>query len=68
MTEIAEAIEELRKDTSHKQLLKYLGKELADIAIRDMDLAEWLNINLEVEIQAKHEINKTRPYRHKKLF
>jgi len=39
-------------------------EELADVAIRLMDMCEYLGIDLESEIKKKHEHNKTRPYRH----
>ena len=57
MSEGAEALEAHRRGTA-------VGSELADIVIRTMDLAETLKIDLGLEIVAKHEFNKTRPYRH----
>ncbi len=38
--------------------------ELADIVIRVFDLAQDLGIDLQAEIERKHEYNKGRPYRH----
>jgi NTP pyrophosphatase (non-canonical NTP hydrolase) len=61
--EVAEAHEALRiNDRSN------FAEELADIVIRVADLAGGLGIDLEREIIAKMEINKTREYKHNKLF
>ena len=38
--------------------------ELADVIIRCLDLAEALKLDIESAMVAKHEYNKTRPYRH----
>ena len=45
-----------------------IGEELADAVIRIMDLAEYLDIDLNQEIFIKHNINKTRPIKHNKKF
>lgn len=59
MTEVAEALEAHRSgDDAH------IGEELADIVIRTMDLAAYLEINLGVEIVDKASKNKTRDFRH----
>lgn len=42
--------------------------ELADIMIRVMDLAGYLNIDLEAHIQAKMRYNLLRPYKHGKKY
>ena len=42
------------------------AEELADVALRTLDLAEFCRIDLGKVMQAKHEYNKTRPYQHKK--
>jgi len=58
-SEISEALEAHRTydDTNFRE-------ELADIAIRLLDMCEALEIDLEFEIERKHEINLSRPYRH----
>jgi len=45
-----------------------VGEELADIVIRVLDLAEYLEIDLEAEVEKKHEVNKTRSIRHGKRY
>ena len=60
-SEISEALEVLRLENS-------IGEELADAVIRIMDLAEYLDIDLNQEIFIKHNINKTRPIKHNKKF
>lgn len=56
--EISEAMEAYRaKDLADNNM----GEELADAVIRIMDLCEFLNIDLEHEIEMKHKYNKTRP-------
>jgi NTP pyrophosphatase (non-canonical NTP hydrolase) len=68
-SEVSEALEEYRDGRMLTDLEKD-GKpfgfpsELADVVIRVMDLSGKLGINLESEIQRKHEYNKMRPYRH----
>jgi NTP pyrophosphatase (non-canonical NTP hydrolase) len=57
--EVSEALEAYR---THD--VPNLREELADLAIRLVDMCEALGINLEAEMQKKHEINLTRPYRH----
>jgi NTP pyrophosphatase (non-canonical NTP hydrolase) len=62
-SELAEAMEAHRKgDDGH------VGEELADACIRIFDLAEYLNIDLELEIMAKMRTNETRPYKHNKRY
>jgi NTP pyrophosphatase (non-canonical NTP hydrolase) len=57
--EISEALEAYRVKNDD-----LMAEELADIAIRLMDMCEFLDIDLEYQISRKHEINKGRPYRH----
>lgn len=38
--------------------------EMADVVIRVMDVCEYLEMDLESAIIAKHKYNTTRPYRH----
>lgn len=69
-SEISEALEVYRKfgtpapGRSHPCGHGSFGEELADAVIRILDLAGFLDIDLEHCILAKHEYNKTRPYRH----
>ena len=58
-SEVSEALEAYRDDD-----MENFAEELADVAIRVLDAAEGYEIDLESEILKKHEINKTRPYRH----
>lgn len=58
-SEISEALEAYRVNDSAN-----FNEELADLAIRLMDLCEGMGINLEEEVAKKHEINLKRPYRH----
>ena len=62
-TEVAEAEDGLRKND-----FENFKEELADIIIRTCDLAGGLNIDLEAEIIKKMEKNKSREYKHGKLF
>ena len=58
-SEVSEALEAYRKGDT-----KNFAEELADIVIRVMDMAQGFDIDLEREIIRKHEINKSREYRH----
>lgn len=70
-SEISEALEAARHDypTSEK-LPPYSNhfEELADLVIRVMDYCEACGIDLSEIILAKHEYNKTRPYKHGKTL
>lgn len=70
-SELSEALEESRN--GHDLNETYLGEngklegvpsELADVVIRIMDICGRCGIDLQSVIQAKHEYNKTRPYKH----
>lgn len=74
-TELSEAMEEYRngrgletiymeQDSEGTQKPCGFPIELADAAIRLMDLAEALNIDLEQCIRMKHDYNKQRAWRH----
>ena len=74
-SELSEALEESRKgkrvnETYYSEGGKMEGvpSELADVVIRIMDMCEHYGIDLEGAILEKHEYNKTRPYKHNKLF
>jgi NTP pyrophosphatase (non-canonical NTP hydrolase) len=54
---------------SYKELIKpSFEAELADIIIRTLDLAGFLQIDIESHIHAKMKYNSTRPYKHGKQF
>lgn len=72
VTEVAEAMEEVRKHGDRK-LLYFSGKdskpegfaiELADVLIRVFDLAGSLGIDLDTAVTLKMDYNETRPHRH----
>jgi NTP pyrophosphatase (non-canonical NTP hydrolase) len=69
-SEVSEALEDLRAHKMETTLRHEDGKpegfasELADIAIRVIDLAAAMDIDLEREIIMKMSYNRTRPYRH----
>ena len=62
-SEISEALEGYRNDIPQGEK-GCLAEELADAVIRIWDLCEYLNIDIAQEVNRKHYINKTRPYRH----
>jgi len=64
-SEVSEAMEAHRSLTSSKDQIE---EELADIIIRVLDLAEYLNMDMEVAVEAKHFINEGRPIRHGKRY
>lgn len=69
VTEVAEAIEELRKPNAralYREEGKYEGiaVELADAMIRIMDFCQYEGFPLATAIELKIEENKRRPYRH----
>lgn len=68
-SEISEALEAFRNNKITRSMDNWIGEELADAIIRILDLAEFLNIDMEYEIKRKHKINLNRPYKHgKKKF
>ena len=71
MSEAAEALEALRNGNGpdeHCPQFSGAEVELADVVIRIMDMAEARGWNVAGAIVAKHEFNKTRPYKHGKKF
>jgi len=58
-SEVSEALEAYRRSD-----LEALSVELVDAIIRILDLAAYLKIDVESTMMAKHNYNKTRPYRH----
>ena len=61
--EVSEAMEALRKND-----IPNFDEELADVAIRLLDLCGYMAVDLEVEIEKKMKINADRPYKHGKEF
>lgn len=51
-----------------KQVKGSFEDELADIAIRVMDIAAYKGIDLQAHIEAKAHYNKTRPFKHGKNY
>lgn len=49
------------------RILSKTEEELADVIIRALDISRRLEIDIEQAVIAKHEYNKTRPYKHNKL-
>jgi NTP pyrophosphatase (non-canonical NTP hydrolase) len=61
VSELSEAAEAFRRgDTEH------IGEELADAYIRLVDLAYYMDIDIEKEVLDKMNINKGRPWLHGK--
>ena len=70
-SELSEAFEALRKGNGpdeHCSQFSGAEVELADVVIRIMDMAEARGWDIAGAIVAKHEFNKTRPYKHGKEF
>jgi len=61
-SEISESLEAYR--AGFPDTWDNFKEELADLVIRVMDTCEALDIDLEKEINKKHQHNLTRPYRH----
>ena len=77
VSEAAEALDNVRDGTLEQNKVLWLtdkGKpegfasELADIIIRTLDLAEYLQIDMEDVIRQKEAYNKTRPPKHGKTI
>ncbi len=64
-SEVSECLEELRKPEPNKDAV---AEELADVIIRVMDLAGYLDIALISAVLKKMEENKSRPKLHGKRF
>ncbi len=70
-SELSEALEALRhNDPMDEHCPEYSSVEieLADCVIRIMDFAKQKGLRLSEAICAKHEFNKSRPYKHGKEF
>lgn len=73
--EVSELLEEFKNgsiptETRYREGGKPEGipPELADIVIWCCDMADYYGIDLEAAIIQKHEYNKSRPYKHGKVF
>lgn len=70
-SELSEALEAFRKGNPMDKKLPEFDNatvELADCVIRIMDFAKRRNLKLGEAIIAKHNYNKSRPYKHGKEF
>lgn len=70
-SELSEALEGMRHGNppdSHCPEYNSVEVELADCVIRILDYAGAKNLNLIGAVIAKHEYNKSRPYKHGKQF
>jgi len=72
-SELSEALEDYRSgnlETGYDETGKPEGfaTELADAVIRILDLAEWMDVDLEAIIMEKHHYNVGRPYMHGKTI
>ena len=74
-SEVSEALEVLRDnyfgtDEESADLIRKtdISEELADIVIRVLDLAEYLDIDINEAIDYKMDYNKRREYKHGKRF
>lgn len=70
-SELSEALEGMRHGNppdSHCPEYSSVEVELADCVIRILDYVEARNLNLIGAMIAKHEYNKSRPYKHGKQF
>jgi len=62
-SEISEALEGYRNNIPMNEK-GWIGEELADAVIRIWDMCDYLGIDIEREVNKKHEYNKTRSYKH----
>jgi NTP pyrophosphatase (non-canonical NTP hydrolase) len=67
-TEIGEAIDALRENKHGYGVKDTFEDELADVILRLMDLIGGLDIDIESQLRWKANYNKSRGYRHGKLF
>lgn len=63
VTEIAEAVEALRKGDKEEH-----DEEIIDVLIRLLDYAAWQEIDIDVGLVKKMAKNETRPFKHNKKF
>lgn len=69
-SELSEALEGLRKPSRSDKIPEFtqVEEEMADVVIRVLDYCEGRNLRLIEAMQAKHEFNKNREYKHGKRF
>lgn len=69
-SELSEALEYIRKPGPDDKLPQFSGEvvELADALIRILDYCHYYGLPIEDAVIAKHEYNKTRPFKHGKAF
>lgn len=71
-SEISEACEAVRNRIPNHIVVhgkpEGIGPELADAILRILDIAEFLDLDMERIIEEKHAYNLTRPYKHNKAF
>lgn len=66
-SEVSELLEAFRRPlapSEHIPSVTTVAEELADVVIRVMDLAEYLDVHLGAVILEKHNYNLSRPHRH----
>ncbi|APQ97624.1 MazG nucleotide pyrophosphohydrolase domain-containing protein [Clostridium botulinum] len=63
VSEVSEAVNALRKDDKENY-----GEELADIILRTSDTSLGDTVDIEKEIKKKMKKNRSRPYKHGKVF
>ncbi|KEI87574.1 nucleotide pyrophosphohydrolase [Clostridium botulinum B2 267] len=63
VSEVSEAVNALRKDDKENY-----AEELADIILRTSDTALGDTVDIEKEIKKKMKKNRSRPYKHGKIF
>lgn len=69
-SELSECLEAIRKPNPDKHLPHFSSEvvELADCIIRILDYCGRYNLPIEQAVYEKMEFNKTRPYKHGKVF
>lgn len=70
-SELSEALEALRSGNPESDKLPGISQveeELADAIIRIFDFAEGFNYDIELALKKKLEYNKSRAYKHGRLF
>jgi NTP pyrophosphatase (non-canonical NTP hydrolase) len=66
-SELSEALEAFRHGNPPSEKIPEFSnveEELADVVIRIMDFAEFKGLDVARAIKAKHEYNKSRPFKH----
>lgn len=68
-SEVSEALEAYRDGDINLRITESgkpegLASELADVLIRVVDLARYLDIDLDIAVDVKMSYNETRPYKH----